>query len=88
VLAAGLESGELNLFDPAKILEGAEYAWAPYFAARHVSLNFAASSPADAFLFRNKTHTGPVRGLDFNPLQTNLFASGAVNGEVNCLLFC
>ena len=31
---------------------------------------------------RNTTHTGPVRGLDFNPLQTSLLASGAVGGEV------
>ena len=33
-------------------------------------------------MLRNKTHTGPVRGLDFNPIQSHLFASGAVNGEV------
>ena len=36
---------------------------------------------------RNATHTGPVRGLDFNPIQTNLLASGGINGEVrvnNC----
>ncbi|KAF7367477.1 Nucleoporin-interacting protein [Mycena sanguinolenta] len=36
----------------------------------------------DALIMRNSTHTGPIRGLDFNPIQTNLIASGAVSGEV------
>ena len=36
----------------------------------------------ESLMLRNKTHTGPVRGLDFNPIQSHLFASGAVNGEV------
>jgi hypothetical protein len=35
---------------------------------------------------RNSTHTGPIRGLDFNPIQTNLIASGAVSGEVRAAL--
>ncbi|KAJ6569435.1 hypothetical protein B0H19DRAFT_1135445 [Mycena capillaripes] len=60
VIAAGLENGELALWDPAKILTGAD----------------------DALIMRNSTHTGPIRGLDFNPIQTNLIASGAVSGEV------
>ncbi|KAJ7139389.1 hypothetical protein C8R44DRAFT_693828 [Mycena epipterygia] len=60
VLAAGLENGELALWDPAKILAGAD----------------------DALIMRNSTHTGPIRGLDFNPIQTTLIASGAVSGEV------
>ncbi|KZT33889.1 hypothetical protein SISSUDRAFT_1053654 [Sistotremastrum suecicum HHB10207 ss-3] len=60
VLAAGMENGELTLWDPIKILSG----------------------DGDALILSNSTHTGPVRGLDFNPLQTNLLASGAVNGEV------
>ncbi|KAJ7171669.1 hypothetical protein C8R43DRAFT_979021 [Mycena crocata] len=60
VIAAGLENGELALWDPAKILATAE----------------------DALIMRNSTHTGPIRGLDFNPIQTNLIASGAVSGEV------
>jgi protein transport protein SEC31 len=29
-----------------------------------------------------ESHTGPVQGLDFNPLQINLLASGGPNGEV------
>ncbi|KAF9486167.1 hypothetical protein BDN70DRAFT_846626 [Pholiota conissans] len=62
VIAAGLENGELALWDPAKILAGAP--------------------TVDSLILRNTTHTGPVRGLDFNPLQTNLLASGAVGGEV------
>ncbi|KAJ7633702.1 hypothetical protein B0H17DRAFT_995366 [Mycena rosella] len=60
VIAAGLENGELALWDPAKILATAD----------------------DALIMRNDTHTGPIRGLDFNPIQTNLIASGAVSGEV------
>jgi protein transport protein SEC31 len=86
VLAAGLESGELALFDPAQVLDAGSAEWARYFAARHVALNFAAPSPAVAPVFRNSTHTGPVRGLDFNPLQTNLLGSGAINGEVRVSL--
>ncbi|KAJ7479966.1 hypothetical protein B0H11DRAFT_1863790 [Mycena galericulata] len=60
VIAAGLENGELALWDPAKIIVPVD----------------------DALIMRNSTHTGPIRGLDFNPIQTNLIASGAVSGEV------
>ncbi|RXW21982.1 hypothetical protein EST38_g3860 [Candolleomyces aberdarensis] len=63
VIAAGLENGELALWDPEKILSGAD----------------ASSS----LILRNPTaHTGPVRGLDFNPIQNSLLASGGVGGEV------
>ncbi|KAF8816748.1 hypothetical protein BYT27DRAFT_7181181 [Phlegmacium glaucopus] len=62
VIAAGLENGELALWDPAKILAGA--------------------GTSQSLILRNTTHTGPVRGLDFNPIQTNLLASGGINGEV------
>ncbi|KAF9527633.1 hypothetical protein CPB83DRAFT_815128 [Crepidotus variabilis] len=62
VIAAGLENGELALWDPAKILAGAD--------------------PTDSLILRNTTHTGPVRGLDFNPIQGNLLASGGIGGEV------
>ncbi|TFK70699.1 hypothetical protein BDN72DRAFT_794932 [Pluteus cervinus] len=62
VIAAGMENGELVLWDPSKILSGA--------------------GNADSLILRNTTHTGPVRGLDFNPIQTNLLASGGVSGEV------
>lgn len=34
-------------------------------------------------MFKNEVHTGPVRGLDFNPKQQNLLASGAINAEVS-----
>ncbi|KAF7293598.1 Nucleoporin-interacting protein [Mycena indigotica] len=64
VIAAGLENGELALWDPAKILAG----------ARRVRF---------ALILRNSIHTGPIRGLDFNPIQTSLPASGAVSGEVS-----
>ncbi|KZT66624.1 hypothetical protein DAEQUDRAFT_752055 [Daedalea quercina L-15889] len=62
VLVAGMENGELDIWDPAKIVANAD--------------------PTESLILRNATHTGPVRGLDFNPIQTNLFSSGAVNGEI------
>ncbi|SJX65258.1 related to SEC31-component of the COPII coat of ER-golgi vesicles [Sporisorium reilianum f. sp. reilianum] len=62
LLAAGLENGELGIWDAQKILAGA--------------------SESDAQVIKNTTHTGPVRGLDFNPLQPNLLSSGAVAGEI------
>ncbi|KAJ1341698.1 hypothetical protein BSLG_003719 [Batrachochytrium salamandrivorans] len=37
----------------------------------------------DALLTRHSVHGGPVRGLDFNPLHTNLLASGATDGEIS-----
>lgn len=40
------------------------------------------SSAAEASIFKNKAHDGPVRGLDFNPIAKNLLASGATNGQV------
>ncbi|KAG1730307.1 hypothetical protein EDB19DRAFT_1740751 [Suillus lakei] len=62
VIAAGMENGELALWDPAKIIVN--------------------SDVSESLILRNTTHTGPVRGLDFNPIQTNLLSSGAINGEV------
>ncbi|UZJ54908.1 hypothetical protein CBS101457_004228 [Exobasidium rhododendri] len=60
VLAAGLENGELNLWDAQKIIDGAD----------------------DALILRNNNHSGPIKGLHFNPKQPNLLASGGPNGEV------
>lgn len=60
VIAAGMENGDLALWDPAKIPTGA----------------------SESLIVRNTNHTRPVRSLDFNPLQTHLLSSGAVNGEV------
>ncbi|KAF8550015.1 hypothetical protein OG21DRAFT_1488102 [Imleria badia] len=62
VIAAGMENGELALWDPAKIIAHAD--------------------TSESLILRNTIHTGPVRGLDFNPIQTNLLSSGAVSGEV------
>ncbi|KAJ1018643.1 hypothetical protein NDA13_006333 [Ustilago tritici] len=62
LLAAGLENGELGIWDAQNVLNGA--------------------SESEAQLIKNTTHTGPVRGLDFNPLQPNLLSSGAVAGEI------
>lgn len=39
-------------------------------------------SASEALILRNSTHTGPIRGLDFSPIQTNLLSSGGINGEV------
>jgi len=37
--------------------------------------------PFEQLIFNNTQHTGPVRGLDFNPLQHHLLSSGGTNGE-------
>ncbi|EJD05585.1 WD40 repeat-like protein [Fomitiporia mediterranea MF3/22] len=62
VIAAGMENGELGLWDPEKIL--------------------GTSDAGESLILRNTTHQGSVRGLDFNPIQTNLLSSGATNGEI------
>ncbi|KAJ8502017.1 hypothetical protein ONZ45_g11925 [Pleurotus djamor] len=62
ILAAGMENGELVLWDAHKIINGA--------------------GNAESLIQRNSTHTGPIRGLDFNPVAPNLLSSGGVNGEV------
>ncbi|KAK0229679.1 hypothetical protein EDD85DRAFT_939901 [Armillaria nabsnona] len=36
---------------------------------------------SDSLILRNTNHTGPVRALNFNPLQTHFLSSGAINGE-------
>lgn len=78
VIAAGMENGELALWDPAKIIDNAEYV---HFLTRFHQLT-SVPSVCESLILRNTSHTGPVRGLDFNPIQTNLLASGAINGEV------
>lgn len=40
----------------------------------------------DAIIFKNSQHTGSVRGLSFNPFQSNLMASAAGNGEASTLI--
>ncbi|CAG8512888.1 4039_t:CDS:2 [Diversispora eburnea] len=62
IIAGGMESGELDLWDPAIILEGGDN--------------------EKALLLRNTSHSGNVRGLQFNPFQNNLLASAATNGEI------
>jgi len=73
-----MENGELALWDPAKIISNAEYVYFPNIFYRLIIL----LSVSESLILRNTSHTGPVRGLDFNPTQTNLLSSGAVNGEV------
>ncbi|EIM81877.1 uncharacterized protein STEHIDRAFT_103269 [Stereum hirsutum FP-91666 SS1] len=62
IIAAGMENGELGIWDPEKIV--------------------AQADPSEALILKNNTHTGPIRGLDFNPIQTSLFSSGGPNGEI------
>lgn len=78
VIAAGMENGELALWDPAKILSGARYA----HIIVSLSLCSFALSSADSLILRNTQHTGPIRALDFNPIQTSLLSSGGIGGEV------
>ncbi|CEL54602.1 Protein transport protein SEC31 OS=Ustilago maydis (strain 521 / FGSC 9021) GN=SEC31 PE=3 SV=1 [Rhizoctonia solani AG-1 IB] len=68
VLASRLESGQLELWDPAQITHKTE----------HV-LRLWLYPVLGCFKIR---HTGPVRALHFNPLQTPLLASGSVGGEL------
>lgn len=62
VIAAGLENGELNLWDAKKVIDGI--------------------TDGSASVLKNNQHSGPVKGLHFNPKQPNLLASGGVNGEI------
>lgn len=86
VIAAGMENGELALWDPAKIIGHAEFVILIY-SMRCCRLPRRFSSISESLILRNTIHTGPVRGLDFNPIQTNLLSSGAVNGEVSTQRF-
>ena len=40
------------------------------------------SAAESSRLAHNEHHKGPVRGLDFNPLQDNLLASGSQDGDI------
>ena len=60
ILTGGLESGEIGIWDPEKIV----------------------NDPTNSLIQLNNSHTGSVRGLDFNYLQSNLFSTGANNGEL------
>ncbi|WVQ79835.1 hypothetical protein IAT38_001935 [Cryptococcus sp. DSM 104549] len=62
VLAAGMETGEVNVFDPAKIMSG--------------------GSADDSRIVKFEKHTGPVKGLDFSPSQSNILLTGGVDAEI------
>lgn len=71
VLAGGLENGELVIWDPKAILSSPP-------------VNATASASTDpTIIMRNRNHKGPVRGLDFNPVDTKFLASGATEGEIS-----
>ena len=76
-----MENGELALWDPAKILAGARYVLIP-ITLKLWNWNEYAFSSADSLILRNTHHTGPIRALDFNPIQTSLLSSGGIGGEV------
>jgi protein transport protein SEC31 len=63
ILAGGMESGELGLWDAKGIID----------------------KTAEPLLMKNGSHKGPVRGLDFNPVDPKFLASGATDGEVRFL---
>ncbi|THH20311.1 hypothetical protein EW146_g1016 [Bondarzewia mesenterica] len=67
IIVAGMENGELGIWDPEKIVA-------------HVP-------SSESLILKNSTHTGPIRGLDFNPIQTSLFSSGGTNGEARSFAF-
>ncbi|KAJ3357627.1 protein transport protein S31 [Allomyces javanicus] len=71
ILAAGLENGELALYNPHALLHG------PDGGADDID----ATRP-DPVLFRSTSHTAAVRGLDFNAIQPNLLGTGAGEGEI------
>lgn len=79
VIAAGMENGELALWDPASILANAR--WVVVYVITHFSDPLLLSA-SESLILRNSTHTGPIRGLDFSPIQNNLLSSGGINGEV------
>jgi protein transport protein SEC31 len=75
LIAAGMETGEVHVYDPEKILAGKRYVPMP--------MQGLMKSADESRIYTSHKHTGPVRGLDFNPIQKNLLASGAVNAEVS-----
>lgn len=74
-----MENGDLSLWDPSKILANARCVLC-FVSCGETNLS---SSPAESLILRNSTHTGPIRGLDFSPIQTSLLSSGGINGEVS-----
>ncbi|KAJ2955425.1 hypothetical protein NQZ79_g8575 [Umbelopsis isabellina] len=97
LFAVDLESPEVELKASAKISCSSRFnrlAWSPHGGEAGViaggmeggELNlWNAKSLLDggnAPIFQNAQHTGSVRGLSFNPFQSNLMASAAGNGEI------
>ncbi|KAH8552534.1 hypothetical protein BGW37DRAFT_289348 [Umbelopsis sp. PMI_123] len=93
-----LDSPELELQPSAKISCTSRFnrlAWSPHGGDAGViaggmeggELNLwntksLLDGSSDALIFKNSQHTGSVRGLSFNPFQSNLMASAAGNGEI------
>ncbi|KAI9298125.1 WD40 repeat-like protein [Neoconidiobolus thromboides FSU 785] len=62
IIAGGMENGEIDFWNPEKILAG--------------------EGSEASLISRQNKHSGAVKGLEFNPFQANLLASGGGNGEV------
>jgi protein transport protein SEC31 len=87
VLAAGMESGELVIYDPVKMLAGARFVALLLLSAPLLDLQLTLVgwdfSASEATIFQATKHKGPVRGLDFNGGKTKqILASGSSDGEV------
>ncbi|TPX44564.1 hypothetical protein SeLEV6574_g04428 [Synchytrium endobioticum] len=67
IIAGGMEDGQLDLWDPDILLSQSQT---------------PPDQQQDPLILQTAAHTGPVRGLDFNPSQPNLLASAATDGEI------
>ncbi|MBW0503140.1 hypothetical protein O181_042855 [Austropuccinia psidii MF-1] len=66
LIAAGMENSQLSIWDPVELIN-------------KDSSNIGSEI---GLVSEMKNHTGPIKGLDFNPIKNNLLASGANKGEV------
>ncbi|KAK3253493.1 hypothetical protein CYMTET_37261 [Cymbomonas tetramitiformis] len=68
IIAGGLVDGTVNLWNPAAIV-GTDVG--------------SDAGDANVLISKLEKHTGAVKGLDFNPFNPNLLASGAADGELS-----
>ncbi|TPX35765.1 hypothetical protein SmJEL517_g02007 [Synchytrium microbalum] len=71
IIAGGMEDGQLDLWSPDILLANAA-----------AGTTIPSPDSPDPLILRKAAHSGPVRGLDFNPSQANLLASAATEGEI------
>lgn len=80
MIAAGMENGELDIWDPVKVI-GGKRCVADSTASAFSAHEFRCSAE-ESLVHKSTNHTGAIKGLDFNPVKNNLLASGAAKGEV------